>query len=175
MASFKDSAGREWFIRIHTTAVETVKEKTGLNVLDLFSGELQKQLAQDEMLFFRLIWSLIESQATAAGVSKEQFSEAMLGDEFDRAADAMNESLVDFRRDPEARANLREALRLSKEAQAKAHAITAKRIKGVNIDEWAEEAVRLAESDAKERLRAAKSSSISAINSPESSESIPAR
>lgn len=134
MAQFKDCLDRVWSIRIHPLLVESVKEKTGLNVLDWFSGTLQKQLIEDEMRVFALLWALVETQAAGVSVTRDQFSEGLSGEVLDSALGALVEAIIDFRQNPELRAGLREASRLCNEAKAKAGEIFKAKIAETSVE-----------------------------------------
>ena len=97
MASFKDKAGREWVIDI------TKGDVRRLTKLGIPFGELLgdfKRLANEVLTspeqFDRVLWCLIESQAKAAGVSKDDFDDSWNGDTEEAAGLAFVDSVMDF-------------------------------------------------------------------------------
>lgn len=88
MTQFRDKNGREWSIDLTIGAVERVKRasRDAGREFDLYDpggrfGEdgkkLQAVLWSDHSAFWELLWHLCEPQATAAGVTAEQFGDLM--------------------------------------------------------------------------------------------------
>ena len=104
MRTFKDNAGRDWNIAVTTTAIKRIRSELEVDLMDVVEGDLLKRLYADPILLVDVIYVACKPQADDAGVTDEQFGEAMAGDAIDRATAALVEELVDFfpnRRDRE--------------------------------------------------------------------------
>ncbi len=104
MRTFKDNAGRDWAIAVNTSAIKRIRSEMEIDLMDVVEGDLLKRLYADPILLVDVIYVACRPQADAAGVTDEQFGEAMAGDAIDRATAALVEELVDFfpnRRDRE--------------------------------------------------------------------------
>jgi len=142
MAQFKDNKERSWTIDINVAVVKRVKARIQIDLLEAFNGKFLEDLSRDPVRLVDLLYVLCEAQATAVGITDEQFGEAMAGDSILSATDAFISALVDFSPSPRARASLTEIRRLMKEAESKAHDLVDARIKRIDVNEWAEIAVR---------------------------------
>jgi hypothetical protein len=96
MKTFVDNASRTWTVAINVAAIKRVKDLLGVNLLDTIEGKLLEQLSSDPVLLCDVLYCLCKPEADAAGVSDEQFGQAMAGDAIERAASALLDELVDF-------------------------------------------------------------------------------
>jgi len=100
MRSFQDRRGREWRVELNVGDVERLRASSlALNVLDVVDehrAEACYTRLSDPVTLVRVLWHLIEDQATAIGVTPEDFGGAMGGDALDDAAAALDQALVDF-------------------------------------------------------------------------------
>jgi hypothetical protein len=98
MKTFTDSAGRVWTLQVTVSSIKRVKSLAGVNLCDLNDGEppLIARLESDLILLFDVIFSLVKPQADAAGVTDEQFAQAMGAPAAGQAVQAFWEELVDF-------------------------------------------------------------------------------
>lgn len=96
MKHFKDNAGRSWAVAVNVNSIKRVKSIAQVNLLEAVEGELIAKLADDPILLCGVLWALVEPEATAAGVSDEQFGEGLAGDAIDLATAALLEEIVDF-------------------------------------------------------------------------------
>lgn len=98
MKSFTDTAGRAWTIVINVAAVKRVRALLGINLYalvdDRFAG--LSRLLGDPVDLVDVLYVLCKDEATALGVSDEDFGRAMAGDAIERAADAFLAELTDF-------------------------------------------------------------------------------
>jgi hypothetical protein len=101
MTTFKDTAGRDWSLRITVGSLPKLRE-TGLDLNKVRQGDGSgfEALGDPETLG-RLVWLLCKSQAEAANVSEEQFTEALDGPTVADATQALLGAIVDFTRRPE--------------------------------------------------------------------------
>lgn len=102
MHTFKDTAGREWKVDIHVTAVKQVRNLLHVNLLELMDDEcaLLKRMTTDPVLLVDVVYVVCKSQADEVGISDEQFGRAMAGDPIEAAYWALMEGLADFFSDP---------------------------------------------------------------------------
>lgn len=101
MKMFKDNAGRTWTVSVTVASIKRVRDLCGVDLLDIVqSGKsddgLIARLATDPVLLCNVVYALCQPEAAAAGVSDEQFGEAMGGDALDGATTALLEDLVAF-------------------------------------------------------------------------------
>lgn len=94
MRPFKDKEGREWRLEMNVAQAKRLKDRLDIDVLD--GGHSVNKLAQDPYTAANVLYVLCEQQATAAGISDEQFGALLAGDSFDDATTALLEELVDF-------------------------------------------------------------------------------
>lgn len=149
MKCFKDSDGRQWYVKLNLDTLERVEAATGVALDDIASANPASVVAiSSAVMLGKVLWSIVEPDATKRGVSREQFFEAMGGDEIDAARKVLLDEQIFF--SPPA---WREPLRLAIEATE------------------AEQNKALKEEAEKRRQSLLGNS---ATNSPESSESTPA-
>jgi hypothetical protein len=97
MHAFKDTAGREWFLKANYLTYERVKAGTGVALYDLAteSRESLTQLA-DALTLGAVIWLMVQPQAEAADITPEQFYEAFDGTVAVEAHDALLNEMIFF-------------------------------------------------------------------------------
>lgn len=91
---FIDSAGRPWVIVVNVPGIRRVQTMVGLDLVAAVTGRT-KDLA-DPVKLVDVVYVLCKPQADAAGVTDEQFGEAMAGDAIDHACDALIQATCDF-------------------------------------------------------------------------------
>jgi len=98
MHSFTDTAGRTWELALTIGAAKRVKGLLAVDLLDLSGGSppLITRLHTDAMLLVDVIWAILKPAAAAAGVTDEQFGEALGGDAAWAAYQAFAAELEDF-------------------------------------------------------------------------------
>jgi hypothetical protein len=111
MKDFKDNTGRQWRIELTIGAAKRIRSLAGVNLLELDQGEppLLTRLGLDVMLLCDVVYAAVKPQADEAGVSDEQFGEALGGDAILAARKAFFEELADFFRS-QGRADLARAI-----------------------------------------------------------------
>ena len=97
MHSFKDNAGREWFLKADYLAYDRVRAATGVKLYDITTEERESltQLA-DPMTLGAVLWTMIEPQAVERGLSPEQFYGAFDGTVAHDAHDALIGEMIFF-------------------------------------------------------------------------------
>ncbi|MBI9017373.1 MAG: hypothetical protein JEZ07_08955 [Phycisphaerae bacterium] len=98
MRIFSDTTGRQWQINMTIGSVKQVKALTGYDLLELDKGDrpLLATLRTDIMAVCDVIFALVKKQAEEAGISDEQFAEALGGNAIVVAQDAFWDELEDF-------------------------------------------------------------------------------
>ena len=96
MSEVLDSNGREWPLVINVPMIKAVR-KLGVDLGDP-TGDTFDRLSRDDVLFVDTLWAMCECQATAAGITDEEFGQALVGDAIDRAAMALIQARLDFSR-----------------------------------------------------------------------------
>lgn len=96
MSNWKDSQGRSWSMAVTISTVKRTRDLAGINLLDVFDGELLNRLSQDPELLVDTIYAVCKPQADEAGVSDEQFGELLVGDAIERAAEALVQGIIAF-------------------------------------------------------------------------------
>lgn len=115
MTTWLDANGRNYSCKITVGAMRRVKEATGLNLMETVTGDLLQRLGEDPALFVDALYAIHRPQCDAAGVTAEQFGEALYGDALDRATRAFTEALVEFLPDPRTRRLMGAALKKAEE------------------------------------------------------------
>jgi hypothetical protein len=96
MHSFNDTAGRQWRIIVNVRSIRRVRDMAGIDLMQSAGGDLLGRIASDPVLLVDILWALCEPQATAAGITADDFAEAMLGDAIAEATTAFLGDLVGF-------------------------------------------------------------------------------
>lgn len=120
MHSFKDNAGREWFLKGDYLTYDRVRAATGVKLYDITTEDRASltQLA-DPMTLGAVLWTMIEPQAVERDVTPEGFYGAFDGTVAHEAHDALVSEMIFFCH-PNQRAYLELAYRKVREAEAKA-------------------------------------------------------
>lgn len=93
MLTFKDDQGREWSTRITWSTSERLAEN------QILLGEIEQLVAPFEMcmpVLYDALWLTCCEQAKEAGVTKEQFCDALYGDVLGEARDALLAGIMAF-------------------------------------------------------------------------------
>lgn len=97
MAKFTDSAGREWIVSVTVGAIKRAREYADFDLLAATEKPaLMEKLASDPCLLVNVIYAVCQRQAETAGVTDEQFGEALVGDFIEAASVALLQALTDF-------------------------------------------------------------------------------
>ena len=122
MRTFQDNAGRSWTVTLNVYAVKKVRDLLGVDLLELGGdiggastpGEAENsllyRLIADPVLLVDVLYVVCKDQADQAGVTDEQFGQAMAGDVIDAATKALLEELADFTPSPRDRARARKVI-----------------------------------------------------------------
>lgn len=119
MAKYSDERGREWSIELDVAMIELIRNQTGIDLLALVDGKLAEVLYADLSATASAIYlaskpagrvgrfrawlvdafCAVMPQRTANAIQRaiaRRFKSSMSGDAFERASDALLESLIDF-------------------------------------------------------------------------------
>lgn len=137
MKTFKDTAGREWPLAINVTAIKRVRDLLEVDLLELVedNGKLIGRLMTDPVLLVDVVYVVCKPHADAAGVTDEQFGEAMAGDAIAAATDALVAEITGFFRDPRHRARIQKAMEKLKTFEARANDVLDRRMDSGELDE----------------------------------------
>lgn len=99
--TFNDKTGREWSIDLSFGLWRKIKAEAGVDLLDVAmpDGKSLEQLARLEVLA-EVLWHYCAEQAAAAGITKEQFWDALDGPAIHAGVLAIVKDLEDFSRSP---------------------------------------------------------------------------
>lgn len=102
MPNFQDSLGRTWSIDIDYAAVELVRQRMDVDILQVVEKDnaLLIRLAQDDLFVIDVAVTLTEAQASAKGIDTQQLRAALTGEAISRAAEAIVQGISDFSRPP---------------------------------------------------------------------------
>ena len=97
MHTFKDKAGREWKVEANFGSYARVKAATGVKLYDIATEDRQSLVQlTDAFTLGSVIWSMIEPQAGARGLTPEQFYEAVDGQVLNDAYSALIDEMIFF-------------------------------------------------------------------------------
>ena len=108
MATFKDTTGREWEIKVHLGTIERARDDTGVNILewgmhhkdDDPTETLLFRLRGDPILLANIVWAIVRDKE-ATEDARDAFMEALSGDALWDARVALEDAIVNFTRGPE--------------------------------------------------------------------------
>ncbi|HOQ06094.1 MAG TPA: hypothetical protein PKY88_12875 [Anaerohalosphaeraceae bacterium] len=98
MKEFIDSTGRKWVLSLTIDAVKRCRDLLNINLLEPEKGDppLLTRIGTDEILFCDLLYCLCKPQLDQAGITDEQFGQALGGDAIRSASHAFYEEMIDF-------------------------------------------------------------------------------
>lgn len=107
--SFVDARGRKWLVSINTYTVQKLITDLDFDVRKTVEKEFDgiRRLYEDDLHLVQVLYSVLEKQLTAEGISPEDFAERMLGDALAGGCNAVALAITDFFRDPRVRAAAR--------------------------------------------------------------------
>lgn len=141
MKTFTDEKKRVWEIAVNVQAIKRVRGLLSLDLLEVVEGKLIERLIRDPVLLCDVVYAVCKPQADAAGVTDEEFGQAMAGDAIDHATTALLTELVDFSPSPRDRANLGRVLTATGQAMEKARDLIEKRIESIDVGAIVEQAL----------------------------------
>ncbi len=171
MAAFKDDSDRSWLIHVDIPAIKLVRDQFAINLADI--GEAPTyltRLAEEPILLCDMLYVLCEEEARKREVSDTDFGKLLFGDTIDRATMALEEAITAFF--PRKKRSVLQQLRakIAKTREAGVDLVTAK-LEDPKLDSRLK-TMMATRMDA-EIEKSLSTLSISATNSPESSESTP--
>jgi hypothetical protein len=95
-AIWTDAENRTWSTAISVNAIRRVKELVGVNLLEVFDGEMLARLADDPVLLVNTLYAVCKPQADERDISDEAFGELLVGDTIELAAAALVRGIADF-------------------------------------------------------------------------------
>lgn len=97
MASFKDSKGRTWLIRITPRHMIEVEKFCGRKLGTVLQNDAEGlgEILGDPAELCKVLWPLVSDDAEKRGISLDDFLESVVGDPIDDACAALLEGLHD--------------------------------------------------------------------------------
>lgn len=108
MATFTDSSGNQWQLRVDVDTIRKCRRDTGYDLSKIFTESGMVTLRDDVVLLVDVLWSMCESQAVARQVSAFDFGRSLVGDAIEAAGAALLDASIDFL--PQARREVMTAL-----------------------------------------------------------------
>ena len=150
MQTFKDAKGRTWDVSLSVTAVKRIKALTGCDLLDLLSGgpaaESVKRVILSPIAACDVLYAALRPQTEAAGLTDEQFGEALAGESLAAGISALLDEVEFFfevTQGPAARKTIA-AMRLKKaEAATRIFAKASQRTLAIDTQRIVDEAMGL--------------------------------
>jgi hypothetical protein len=99
MKQINDSKGRAWNISVNVGTLGRVRDLAGVNLAEEIGEgrtDIVDKLATDALLFGRVLFGLVASQAEERDVDEMSFAEGLTGGVLELATQAFLEELVDF-------------------------------------------------------------------------------
>jgi hypothetical protein len=93
---WKDALGREWTCIITVAQIRLSKELAGVDLLNVFDGELLMSLAEDPVKLSATLWAINKTQADSKQVTQQSFEEGLVGDAIEAAGTALIDGLINF-------------------------------------------------------------------------------
>lgn len=142
MRSFKDNKGREWTLEATFGSYGRVKSQTGVKLYDI-ATENRESLVQlaDAFTLGSVLWSMVEPQAEARGVTPDGFAEAIDGTVLAEAYSALIDEMIFFCH-PRQRKLLETALAKIRQAEARADRLVDEKLPEIEreidqvLDRW---------------------------------------
>lgn len=116
MKTFKDNKGQEWDVAVTVASAETLRDTLNIDILTFGKEEdpasarcmpmVVHRLEQDVSLLVDVLFVICQRQARERGVSDEAFGHLLGGESLDQAATALQDEILAFTRDPNARKTL---------------------------------------------------------------------
>ena len=169
-AIWTDAENRTWSTAISVNAIRRVKELVGVNLLEVFDGEMLARLADDPVLLVNTLYAVCKPQADERDVSDEAFGELLVGDTIELAAAALVRGIADFF-PKDRRAVLNRLWAATKRTRTEAIQMAMDKLDSPLVDQVITGAIQKASDEIDQRLRSFGDSS---GNSPESLASSPA-
>lgn len=130
MPAFKDTAGREWLVKIDAPKIREVRQRLEID-LAAHDGKAFDQLAADPVLLVDVLWVLVSDQRT--GVSDVEFGQSLGGESLEAAANCLTAAVLDFFR-PAQRSLLRSLDDKQRELRQKAASLAIAKINDPELE-----------------------------------------
>ncbi len=97
MKTFQDADGRQWQIKLTLDSLERVEKATGVALDDIATNNPASLLAiASAVTLGNVLWHLVEPEAVKRGVLREQFADAMGGEQLDNARNELIQEQIEF-------------------------------------------------------------------------------
>jgi hypothetical protein len=120
MPSFHDNEKRPWTLRVDVNIIRRVRSATGIDLARVLTTASGREAMHDDVcLFVDVLWEMVAEQASAKGITPEQFGQSLTGDALGAAALAFEEAIVEFLPESQGRAIARTVIDGGRTLQAK--------------------------------------------------------
>jgi hypothetical protein len=153
-SNFKDSMGREWFVRIDIGLCRRVLNTTGVDMLSPEQAHkiVGLQLNRDKLA--DILWIIVEKQAAIKNVTQEALYEALDGEALNAGYEAILANYVDFFPTGRVQDAVRLVIQETKAAQEKAFTEAKAYLSSPEYKAQIDSVLTAAMNDAKEQLAA---------------------
>lgn len=114
---FKDANDFEWVISFNIFKARKIKEKTGLDLLKV--EDVLEKASEDMYGLCEAVWISIEEQATAKGITEQDFYNSLSGESIEAMSNAFIEALVFFSPNQNTKIVIKKSQEMIKTEQAK--------------------------------------------------------
>ena len=112
---FKDAAGRDWLVRIDVNALRRIRDGIGVNFGDWSEiGTLLKRMHFDDLFVAEIAYFVVKPEIDSRKIDDTGFFAELYGDAIARAADSIQQGIVDFFRHPAIRAGVKAEIEATK-------------------------------------------------------------
>jgi hypothetical protein len=95
-ASFKDTEGREWVLRVDVNSVRSIRDKYKIDLQKVWNSEDERRRLDDVCTMIDVVHELCTEQAAKRSLSQDDFGAAMGGDAIDAARLALQNAILAF-------------------------------------------------------------------------------
>lgn len=132
-ALWTDAQGHSWTTAINVNTIKRVRELAGINLLEVFDGQLLNRLSENPELLVNTLYAVCKPQADEQSVTEEAFAERLVGDAIELASTALVQGLIGFF-PKDRREVLRRLWTATGKAQTEAIRLVTNKLDAANID-----------------------------------------
>ena len=131
--AFRDLKDRIWLLIMnYGLAKRILAAFPGVDFANAHNGQALQALAQSDELLVCVLFAIVEDQAKAANVSPEDFAEALAGEQFEAAGNAIGEMITLFTR-PGIRPVIEQMFAMGTAARTAAIELATKKLSGPSV------------------------------------------
>ncbi len=96
MASFSDTAGDQWQVRVTLGAVQRCRDIASIDLLTVVGGDAFAEFVADPVKAATALFAVVKPEADRRGIALDAFLDRLSGDAIQAARDALMDAIVDF-------------------------------------------------------------------------------